>query len=120
MFNFLKPLKPVFEKKRYKCPFYGFASGTMFSSDAPIFMDTDGNQCALATSSFSPCRMEKEGNVPDWNNCSLNCKDKESKEALLFIKKNFKIFPKEFVPQGKSPWKGLSFSKWWKYIMEKQ
>ncbi len=104
-------LLPVFEKERYKCPFYGFTTGMMNS-----FMDTEGNQCALVTSSFSSCRMERGGDVPNWDSCSLNCGDKK---ALIFVKKYYKIFPKEFWPQGESSWKGLSFSRWWKYIMEK-
>ena len=46
-----------------RCPFYGFNKAT-----PPLLLDTEGNQCALA-SGYSPCEMEMQQMVVDWNNC---------------------------------------------------
>lgn len=48
------------------CKFYGHAAaiGTLFP--------TGGNQCALVTNAHAPCRMEMEGQEPNWERCPLN------------------------------------------------
>ena len=57
------------------CPFYGRA---MFVSPIPtrshppfVLIPQSGNQCALVLSSNSPCRMELDGDTPDWQTCLL-------------------------------------------------
>jgi len=108
---FTKP-KPVFKKSRPRCPFYGF--GEVMG----VFSDTKGNQCPLIISSYSPCQMEFEGDVPNWNRCPLN----KGKYSILIkkIMATSKIFPEEFSPPGQSSWKGMPFKKWYKYIMERE
>ena len=56
------------------CPFYGAA---LFVSREPepmaVSFPTMGNQCALITSSHSPCWMEvAENAAPDWAECPRN------------------------------------------------
>jgi hypothetical protein len=55
------------------CPFYG---RSMFLSQVygiPPFVlfPQKGNQCALVVKSHAPCRMEIEGETPDWKTCIL-------------------------------------------------
>lgn len=56
------------------CPFYGRA---MFYSPVPrsqppfVLFPQNGNQCALILSSHAPCRMELDGETPDWKTCIL-------------------------------------------------
>ena len=56
------------------CPFYGRALflSQILNRDPPfVLFDQAGNQCALITASHSPCRMEMEGETPDWRVCPL-------------------------------------------------
>ena len=53
-------LKPVYEKERHNCPFYGFFLGLNNA-----LMDQNGNQCALITNSYSPCHMEIRAKTPN-------------------------------------------------------
>jgi hypothetical protein len=72
---------------RPRCPFYGF------NCFGEILMDSEGNQCALMMNSISPCQMEMQDLLPDWEKCSFNIK-----ENALAIEKMMdvcKIFPKE-------------------------
>jgi len=41
------------------CPFYGFYMRPSMN----VMVDQSGNQCALITSSHSPCSMERRGMV---------------------------------------------------------
>jgi hypothetical protein len=52
------------------CPFYGCALA-LYSGNAPFFLPTHGNQCALITSSHAPCYMEVEGQKPEWKLCKV-------------------------------------------------
>jgi len=106
-------LKPVNPKERYQCPFYGFhmAMG--------MLMDQPGNQCALITDSYGPCQMEVRSEVPNWNECPFNNKE-NSNEALEKMTDQLTVFPDEFHPKGAKSWKGMSFKKWQKYVMERQ
>jgi len=104
-------LKPVIEKQRYQCPFYGFhmAMG--------MLMDQSGNQCALITDSYSPCQMEIRSQTPNWNECPLN--NEENSRALEKIADQLTIFPEEFHPKEAKSWRGMPFKNWQKYIMER-
>ena len=92
---------------RYKCPFYGFNG--MFR----VFLDSSGNQCALVVDSYSPCGMEMEKQTPDWTKCPRNDGTDMARLDTLGIK----IFPLEFRPQDQDSWQGLSFGKWYEYVM---
>ena len=56
------------------CPFYGAALFVTREPDAMVTsFPTMGNQCALITSSHSPCWMEVgENAAPDWAQCPRN------------------------------------------------
>ena len=101
-------LKPVFTKQRHKCPFYGFhfAMG--------LFMDSQGNQCAMMNDSYSPCRMEIAAKTPAWEQCPLN---NRGRRAIVQAMGDCQIFPDEFHPKGKSSWKGIKFKAWQDYVM---
>lgn len=53
------------------CPFYGSAV-RMVGGTIPAVLPTGGNQCGLITHAHSPCRMETEGNAPEWDACPRN------------------------------------------------
>jgi hypothetical protein len=104
-------LKPKLQKPRHRCPFYGFRYG-----GAPnIFMDSEGNQCALMMKSYSPCKMEFNAQTPDWNKCPFN--NEKNREALENIKQFAMIFPEEFTPEEKSSWAGMPLKEWINYVM---
>lgn len=47
------------------CPFYG-------CHDAMgLLIDSGGNQCALISESYSPCKMELEGLPVNWKTCPV-------------------------------------------------
>jgi hypothetical protein len=54
--------------ERTRCPFYGFH----FVPEQKVMVDSNGNQCALAMSAYSPCQMEIAGNEPYWWLCPRN------------------------------------------------
>jgi len=108
----LRKLKPLFKKRRPRCPFYGFY-GAM-----GVFLDQKGNQCSLIVDSYSPCQMEKEGDAPDWNLCPFNNRDNQP--IIKQITKTWRVFPDEFQPLKKSEWKGIPFKKWFKYVMKQR
>ncbi len=47
------------------CPYYGFHR----SDEARALVAQNGNQCAMITTSYSPCLMERDGAAPDWETC---------------------------------------------------
>lgn len=49
------------------CPFYSFAQ--IGRHDDKILFPSYGNQCALVTTTHSPCSMEVAGLIPDWKTC---------------------------------------------------
>jgi len=97
-------IEPNFNKKRYRCPFYGFSR--LFGG---LFPDQGGNQCPLCTDSFSPCRMERINQIPDWENCPFN--SEKNKEGIKAVIASCRIAPQEFKP------KRLSFKDWMGYVM---
>lgn len=107
-----KKIQPNFEKPRPRCPFYGF------SHCGGIFMDQDGNQCALITEAYSPCQMEIIAQTPNWNECLFN--SEENKTVIEKIMASCKIDPEEFWPKGQSSWRGLLFKDWFDYVMSKK
>jgi hypothetical protein len=50
------------------CRFYGCHAIVSMQ----VLAESGGNQCALITNAYAPCRMEIEGNPPDWSKCPLN------------------------------------------------
>lgn len=50
------------------CPFYGKCA---FVTHRAI-VDSYGNQCALITERYAPCRMETAGGTPSLAACELN------------------------------------------------
>lgn len=105
----LGPIEPNFKKARYKCPFYGFSHPL-----GGFFIDQDGNQCPLCTGSFSPCQMQRAGQIPNWENCPFN--SEENKEGIKAVIASGRIAPKEFELK-RSTWKGLPFQDWMDYVM---
>ena len=55
------------------CPFYGRAMFRAHYDSQPPFVlfPQQGNQCALVTRSHAPCRMEMNGETPEWTTCIL-------------------------------------------------
>jgi len=90
------------EKKRFCCPFYGFAFGRT------IFLDTKGNQCALIPGNNVSCKMEKENQEPNWNNCPY----KDSKTIINLINRDppLQVSPNELQ-------ENITFKEWYKYVM---
>jgi hypothetical protein len=58
------------------CPFYGLRLFSLpVDGDAQLLASVKSvkaDQCALMTSSFSPCRMAHEGAAPSWARCVRN------------------------------------------------
>jgi len=50
------------------CPFYG-RHLAMIGAAPFALIDQKGNQCALITTSFSPCQREIAGQTIDWRLC---------------------------------------------------
>ena len=55
-----------------RCPFYGCKLVGPRGNFAALLMPTRVNICALIEPNDSPCRMETEGNAPDWRGCPYN------------------------------------------------
>lgn len=101
------------KKPRYKCPFYGFNIGGI--QERVAMTDSDGNQCSFC-GGYSPCEMEVQGRIPDWAECRVSSRA----DIEEFIKKDLataQVFPNEFY-HGQSPWTGISFEEWRKYVMD--
>jgi hypothetical protein len=101
---------PVHPKPRYKCPFYGFHSAM-----GRMLMDQRGNECASFVDSYSPCQMKIRGETPEWDKCPLN-----KGEDLSILDNRLVVFPDEFWPKWAESWKGITFGKWRKYIMDEK
>lgn len=103
--------KPLYKKEREKCPFYGFTAGSRILPISAL-LETIKKQCALVTDSFAPCKMEENGQKPDWNTCPSS--DKKMIQKI----KGIRVFPVEFRPEKNGGWRGISFSEWYKYVMK--
>jgi len=90
----------VFQERKC-CPFYGFSA----VEEMKVFMDTKGNQCALVSGSFSPCKMEVDGETPDWYSCSLNTP--EIRGDIDNYTDDCMVFPDELRSS-----KGISLNDW--------
>ena len=104
-------IKPTTEKQRHRCPFYGFyiAPG--------VLLDSEGNQCALITNSYSPCQMHICGELPNWGACPINTEEK--RKSVEVISDFFMVFPQEFKPKDKKSWEGMPFKEWQEHVMGK-
>lgn len=49
------------------CPFFGYHAIIPMR----VLASTGGNQCALITEAFAPCRMVLAGRNPTWADCPL-------------------------------------------------
>jgi hypothetical protein len=92
---------PAAKAERPDCPFYGF----LLSNG--ILIDTGGNQCSWMSEGY-PCKMENQGNKPEWKECIFNNPDnrKALKEYL-----STQIFPHEFSPK-EGEWGGITLKEW--------
>ena len=69
------------------CPFYGYALYPSAFAVSPngmppfIMFPTEGNQCAMVAGRHAPCRMEQNGEIPDWKECVL-VKTAQCKETV--------------------------------------
>lgn len=104
-------LKPITRKPRHRCPFYGFH----YSGFQKVFMDSEGNQCAIIMQAYAPCKMEFRGQTPDWDKCPFN--NWRNREILESIKDSAMVFPKELWPKGEKKWDGIPLDEWMEYVM---
>jgi hypothetical protein len=51
-----------------QCPFYGMHA----IPSAAALMGSGGNQCALITDSYAPCRLEIDGRLPILEDCEFH------------------------------------------------
>lgn len=107
-----KSLEPYSDVERPACPFYGF--NEMYGS----LMDSKGNQCALITDSFSPCKMEMTEENPNWHECPLNTEG--SRKKLEEVAGRMQAFPREFHPIKSKHWEGIPLTDWMNYILNKE
>lgn len=85
------------------CPFYGFHQTANVGIN---LIDSCGNQCALITGVFSPCRLETAGHRPDWERCGVfNIPD--NAEIVAGLRKVALIFPDELSGDG------IPFNEWY-------
>lgn len=54
------------------CPLHGLS--LIFAHGGAVLAapSTPSNRCPLITDAHAPCRMEVEGNAPDWATCPRN------------------------------------------------
>jgi hypothetical protein len=102
--------RPLRFRRRHKCPYYGF-----FKTHGSLLLDQNGNQCALIENRYVPCQMEKKGFAPNWNKCPLKC-DVNSK-VISELENEGRVFPREYMPEQKTLWKGISFRTWKRHVM---
>ena len=112
-----KKIEPVSPQERYKCPFYGFH---YVDNGINRFMaEQGGNECALSQGEYSPCPVKvDDGEIPDWNKCPIN--NEKNRKIIEDIIKYFKVFPKEFRPEGVKHWKGIPMSRWFEYVTNQE
>lgn len=54
-----------------RCPFYGYYFALDLGPGGKL-VEQHGNQCALITIRYSPCRMEMQDKEPDLKECEFN------------------------------------------------
>lgn len=106
-----REIKPYSEVERTRCPFHGFSA-----MPGGVMMDSEGNQCALKTGSYSPCGMKTAGDEPYWSECPFNTE--ENRTRLAGSLEEIKVFPREFRPAKGKSWDGISLMSWVKYITD--
>jgi hypothetical protein len=99
--------KPVRNRERYACPFYGF------SNYCKMMSGENSNRCGLLSGGDMSCEMEISEMIPYWHKCPL--KPMYQKTVLAMF--NYSIFPSEFHPKGIESWDGIPFSIWMDYVM---
>ncbi len=104
-------VKPAVERPRHRCPFYRFSPLLDIMRDQRV-----GNQCAILSDRgehgmFSPCKMEVDGETPDWEHCFLAGECRQDTVALR-IGERVTVFPEEFPPEG------VPFADWYRYVMD--
>ena len=82
-----------------------------------MLMDTEGNACALE-GSHTPCSMEMAKEAPDWDNCTRYNHEGNKKDVKEMLDTT-RIAPKEYRPEGKKSWEGISLRKWYRHIVGK-
>ena len=89
-----------------RCPFYGFYMHPVMS----LMVSQGGNQCALITDSYAPCRMEVSDQTPDWKGCSF-FNNPRNAEVLKKIEDSMRVFPKDTAVDS-TPKEGVALSNW--------
>ena len=92
--------------RKNNCPFYGF----YMQSAMGVMLDQSGNQCALITDSYSPCRMEVSRQNPDWKSCSY-FHHPSNVVAIKKIANSFRVFPKAASGDSKTR-EGVPLANW--------
>jgi hypothetical protein len=105
---------------RYPCPFLGgvgvFIRPTIFVFAGPED-DYNSNGCALKCE-HSPCEMEREALMPNWDECQLF--NQPSNKALLHRCFEGRCYPHEFRPLGQTSWDGIQIADYARYVMSDQ
>lgn len=99
---------------RKQCPFYGMSHPIMVGH----LLDSEGNQCALITSSHSPCKMEMAGQAPDWDKCGFLNHDGNSSGVAALVQKGT-AYPNELcpIPEGGGERAGMPIKEWFPHVM---
>ncbi len=95
--------------KRGGCPFYGFH----LNPDFKVFTWSGGNQCALIHTSFHPCDVELQGQVPNWRVCPYSTDPLTERLLERFRVEEFRFFPRGDSHIGVFTFeRGISFEEW--------
>ncbi len=92
-----------------RCPFYGFVSRGNF------FMETEDGTCVL-TSEQGLCRMERAGDVPGWDRCSVFNHERDA-PMIARLLDSIAVAPEVFWPKGAQSWAGMKFRDWFEHVM---
>lgn len=93
------------EDARPRCPFYGM----YFSVAMRLMVHQDGNQCAIITDSYSPCRMDYTGQNTDWSRCPFN--GESVGKVVREYGDSIRVFPPENALDS-VPKEGLTLAEW--------
>lgn len=98
-------------KSRPRCPFYGF-----IRTSSNMVENLEGGCALVCVGRHTPCMMELEGKMPDWNACK-HFNIPENHIAVARILDASSAFPKELRPAKKKPWHGISARHWFQLVV---
>lgn len=87
------------------CPFYGF----YLQPAMRIMIYQHGNQCALISGSYSPCKMDHTGRKTDWHKCPYNTP--KNNATLVILADTIHVFPRDNALDS-TPKEGLTLAEW--------